>query len=78
MDRWDAFVASYTSLNIVQSIIIPDGFLRGYRTTVNGFPVVQAVLEFLGVILACAAIVHLLRLRRRAEVRAAAGTVGKA
>lgn len=29
------------------------GFLEGYRTTVTGFPVVQAVFEPLGVVLAC-------------------------
>jgi hypothetical protein len=35
-----------------------DGFLNGYRETVNGFSVVQAVFEPLGLIVACAALLY--------------------
>lgn len=43
----------------ISDIIIPDGFLEGYRVTVDGFLVMQVVLEPLGIVLACAAIVFL-------------------
>ena len=41
------------------------GFLRGYRTTVNGFPIAQAVIEMLGIVVSCAAVVLLLSARNK-------------
>lgn len=71
--KWIAFIAQYPNIDFLKKIIIPEGFLKGYRTTVNGFPVVQAVLEFLGVIIACTAITYLLVLRRRETLRVTGG-----
>lgn len=73
LGKWNAFIAQYSNLDFLKKIIIPEGFLKGYRTTVNGFPVVQAVLEFLGVIIACTAITYLLVLRRRETLRVTGG-----
>lgn len=54
---WANWARSY----LFAESVSPDGFLEGYRTTVHGFPVVQAVLEPLGVVLTCAAVIFLMR-----------------
>jgi hypothetical protein len=44
-----------------------DGYLDGYRTPVNGFPVVQALIEPLGTLVACIALAYLLLARKKSE-----------
>jgi hypothetical protein len=44
-----------------------EGFLNNYRTTVNGFPVVQAVILPFGIIVACIAMTFYARSEREAE-----------
>jgi hypothetical protein len=46
------------------------GFLQGYRTTVDGFPIIQALFEPLGVVLACAGMVFWWRGRSKGAVQA--------
>ncbi|KAK3370636.1 hypothetical protein B0H63DRAFT_487339, partial [Podospora didyma] len=55
--QWASFISEYpTPTDIFTSIVPPNGFLPAYRVAVGGFPVVRAVLEPFGVVLACAAI----------------------
>lgn len=63
--QWDSFVAGYEATSALFDYIAPPGFLPAYRVTVDGFPVVRAVLEPFGIVLACAAIVVLVRAEAR-------------
>jgi hypothetical protein len=49
---WADWVALYPETISFVNIVPPDGFLAGYRVTSRGFPVVQAVIEPLGIVLA--------------------------
>src|SRR5687767_14254627 len=59
VDQWEKFIDSYPPNELPDPIVPPDSFLQGYRQTVDGFPVVQAVIEPLGVVFAAAALVVL-------------------
>lgn len=65
IQHWADWIETYPSLDFSHSILAPDGFLEGYRITADGFPVVQALFEPLGVVAACTAIVNILLSRRR-------------
>jgi hypothetical protein len=59
----------YTPIDGFPIRIMPaPGFSEGYRTTVNGFPIAQALLEPLGVVVACAMVVLCIRRRKVQEV----------
>jgi hypothetical protein len=62
-DRWNEWDLANSQLEAGDGPM--EGFLRGYRTTVNGFPIAQAIIETLGLVVACAAIVLLLIARRK-------------
>ena len=60
IDAWYDFIAQYPrQASVFDAIVPPEGFLAGYRVTVDGFPVVWAVLWPLGVVAACAALTAL-------------------
>ncbi|KAK4211622.1 hypothetical protein QBC37DRAFT_389539 [Rhypophila decipiens] len=71
--NWFDFILSYGETEPdyygLTDYIPPEGFLTGYRTTVDGFPVVQAVLWPLGVVLACIAAVSLVRAEAKEQAR---------
>lgn len=48
-----------------------DGFVEGWRVAVDGFPIIQAVFEPLGIVLACVGVVWWLR--RKAKGQAGQG-----
>lgn len=56
--QWFAFIFDYDQeedpAGFFPDYIPPDGFLPKYRVTADGFPVVQAVIQPLGVVVACA------------------------
>ena len=59
--QWYAFIFGYDQEEDgfgFPDYIPPDGFLPKYRFTVDGYPVVQAVIQPLGIVVACAAAVY--------------------
>lgn len=60
-DKWKAWMSAFRSSNNVYGLdegeYAPSSFISGYRATVEGFPVIQAFLEPMGIILACASLV---------------------
>ncbi|KAF2187522.1 hypothetical protein K469DRAFT_685985 [Zopfia rhizophila CBS 207.26] len=76
--RWFTWIDTYPTLGPTQRITALDGFLVGYRMTVDGFPVVQAVLEPLGIVLACVATLRVMWIRRSDMDRAMQNEAAKA
>ena len=70
LTQWASFIATYESTDVLQPIVAPDGFLPAYRVAVDGFPVVRAVLEPLGIVLACACAVYVARAEAKRAKRA--------
>jgi hypothetical protein len=57
---WSRFFSRYLEQErVFDSIIPPSGFLAGYRITITGFPVVQAILVPLGIVMAAASVAYL-------------------
>lgn len=65
IQRWADWIETYPSLDFSHAISAPDGFLEGYRITADGFPVVQALLEPLGIVAACTAAVNIVMGKER-------------
>ncbi|KAF2871935.1 hypothetical protein BDV95DRAFT_570954 [Massariosphaeria phaeospora] len=63
--RWVDWIDTYTYDENLIPITVGTGFVEGYRTTVNGFPIVEALLQPLGIVLACAAMAHWWRIQRQ-------------
>ncbi|KAF2004459.1 hypothetical protein P154DRAFT_519329, partial [Amniculicola lignicola CBS 123094] len=70
-DKWVEWIVeyfpNYDPLNWTPDVVpqIPEKFLEGYRLTANGFPIAQALLEPLGIVLAAAAVVYVAVVRER-------------
>jgi len=65
MSRWLEWVETYTLNSRTALYSNGDGsFLRGYHKTANGFPIIQALFEPLGIVIAASAIVIWWRKRR--------------
>lgn len=66
--RWVTWIDEFTfDAEGVFILSGAEGFLEGYRTTVQGFPIIQALFEPLGIVLACAAMVMWWRAKNKSE-----------
>jgi hypothetical protein len=68
VSRWIKWFDMYIMDDFPDHIKPTLGFLEGYRTTVSGFPIAQALLEPFGVVVACAMVVLCVRRREVEEV----------
>lgn len=62
LKQWQDWIETYPEgdlLDVFATYSPPKDFLKGYRLLVTGFPIVQAVIEQIGIVVACVLLVHI-------------------